>query len=140
MQREKLDRLAKREDARAAHEGDIVIVDDIDSSIQNLSNTPRFENGETRLMARQRRNNPPVAFQPMDSDVGMLAVADLRGSRGQKVSVDTMDDFDLVASTGESVGETMHENAITAKIVWRIEGCNHAEAQRLFHHRLSGPQ
>ena len=81
-------------------------------------------------MGGHRRQEAENALQRMYGNVGVIVVDSGRLPAGKKaVGINTMDDLHVMAPMRQLIREPMHENAVPAEVVGRVECCNHAEAK-----------
>ncbi len=131
VKRVELDPPPIRQDRGSPHQGDVVVVDHVEAGIENLAQCPGLEERISGLLRGQGREPSERALQAMHHDPRMLPPGWPWVPAGQRtVGVLAVDDLDVMAPAREFAGQPLDEDPVAAEIVGRVEGRDHAEAQR----------
>ncbi len=88
----------------------------------------RLEEGVSSLLGCQWREQPPAAAKGMNPDIRVIRHSLCRlSTRKGPVGIGAVDDFDVMTSHRQRVGQAIDVCCIPTKTVGRIEGGNHAE-------------
>jgi hypothetical protein len=105
-------------------------VNDIEACIENLPDPRALEEWHTRLVGCQRRKPPQRALQPMHRDIRMISVRRGGLAPGQEaIGIAAVNDLHLMPTLGEGIGQPVHKDPVTTKVIRRIKRRQHTKTQ-----------
>ena len=136
VQRVQLDGITVEEDARTAHERDVVKVDDVVATRgEQLSKRPSLQHRTPGRLGQERRQHTERAPQRVNRDVRVVRHRDghVRPRCKRIEAVDAVYDVDEVPLPGKRVREPIHVACIAAKMIGRVEGRDMRDPDLLSH-------